>query len=170
MKKIIYLAGIFLLFTACKNDDGAGMANLEYEGGEVSVKIEEGTGISLFTDKACYAPGETVSFGILGNIPSNAKIRYRHLDEVIEEQPLAGSSWTWTLPTVDFTGYMVDIYASSDDKEVIYGTIAVDASSDWKRFPRYGFVAEFGQKSDEDIKDEMSYLSRCHINGVQFQD
>ena len=23
MKKIIYLAGIFLLFTACKNDDGA---------------------------------------------------------------------------------------------------------------------------------------------------
>jgi hypothetical protein len=33
MKKIIYLAGIFLLFTACKNDDGAGMANLEYEGG-----------------------------------------------------------------------------------------------------------------------------------------
>ena len=38
----------FLLFTACKNDDGAGMANLEYEGGEVSVKIEEGTGISLF--------------------------------------------------------------------------------------------------------------------------
>lgn len=41
MKKIIYLAGIFLLFTACKNDDGAGMANLEYEGGEVSVKIEE---------------------------------------------------------------------------------------------------------------------------------
>ena len=170
MKKIIYLAGIFLLFTACKNDDGAGMANLEYEGGEVSVKIEEGTGISLFTDKACYAPGETVSFGILGDIPSNAKIRYRHLDEVIEEQPLAGSSWTWTLPTVDFTGYMVDIYASSDDKEIIYGTIAVDASSDWKRFPRYGFVAEFGQKSDEDIKDEMSYLSRCHINGVQFQD
>ena len=164
------MAGIFLLFTACKNDDGAGMVNLEYEGGEVSVKIEEGTGISLFTDKACYAPGETVSFGILGDIPSNAKIRYRHLDEVIEEQPLAGSSWTWTLPTVDFTGYMVDIYASSDDKEVIYGTIAVDASSDWKRFPRYGFVAEFGQKSDEDIKDEMSYLSRCHINGVQFQD
>lgn len=49
------------------------MANLEYEGGEVSVKIEEGTGISLFTDKACYAPGETVSFGILGDIPSNAK-------------------------------------------------------------------------------------------------
>lgn len=92
------------------------------------------------------------------------------MDEVIEEQPLAGSSWTWTLPTVDFTGYMVDIYASSDDKEIIYGTIAVDASSDWKRFPRYGFVAEFGQKSDEDIKDEMSYLSRCHINGVQFQD
>ena len=31
-------------------------------------------------------------------------------------------------------------------------------------------MAEFGQKSDEDIKDEMSYLSRCHINGVQFQD
>ena len=78
MKKIIYLAGIFSLFTACNNGDGVGMANVEYEGGEVSIKIEEGTGISLFTDKACYAPGETVSFAILGDIPSNARIRYRH--------------------------------------------------------------------------------------------
>lgn len=39
-------------------------------------------------------------------------------------------------------------------------------------FPRYGFVATFdGSKLEEGvIEQEMEFLSRCHINGVQFQD
>lgn len=59
--------------------------------------------------------------------------------------------------------------------EHIIGAIAVDVSSDWKRFPRYGFVAEFdnyGGSIDKNanIEAEMKYLNRLHINGVQFQD
>ena len=48
-------------------------------------------------------------------------------------------------------------------------------SSDWTRFPRYGFVAEFDNYSgtidkNANIEAEMKYLNRLHINGVQFQD
>ena len=42
------------------------------------------------------------------------------------------------------TGYLVDVYRTKENgTEVILGTIAVDVSSDWTRFPRYGFVATF---------------------------
>lgn len=72
-------------------------------------------------------------------------------------------------------GYLVDIHYVEDTKEHILGTIAVDVSSDWKRFPRYGFVADFDNdngniKKNDNIEAEMKYLNRLHINGVQFQD
>ena len=68
---------------------------------------------------------------------------------------------------------MAEVYRQEqDNSETVLGTIAVDVSSDWTRFPRYGFVATFdGSKlSDGVIENEMAYLNRCHINGVQFQD
>ena len=76
-------------------------------------------------------------------------------------------------------GYMVDLYYMEWNGDVgtehIIGAIAVDVSSDWKRFPRYGFVAEFDNYSgsidkNANIEAEMKYLNRLHINGVQFQD
>lgn len=74
---------------------------------------------------------------------------------------------------------MVDLYymewKGDIGTEHIIGAIAVDVSSDWKRFPRYGFVAEFDNYSgsinkNANIEEEMKYLNRLHINGVQFQD
>lgn len=74
---------------------------------------------------------------------------------------------------------MVDLYYMEWNGDVgtehIIGAIAVDVSSDWKRFPRYGFVAEFDNYSgsidkNANIEAEMKYLNRLHINGVQFQD
>ena len=74
---------------------------------------------------------------------------------------------------------MVDLYYMEWNGDIgtehIIGAIAVDVSSDWKRFPRYGFVAEFDNYSgsidkNANIEEEMKYLNRLHINGVQFQD
>ena len=74
---------------------------------------------------------------------------------------------------------MVDLYymewTGDVGTEHIIGTIAVDVSSDWTRFPRYGFVAEFDDYNKTidkyaNIEAEMKYLNRLHINGVQFQD
>lgn len=126
--------------------------------------------VNLTTDKACYKPGETVSF-TADALPAGAKIRYRTLNKVISEQAIAGSSWTWTAPATDFTGYLADVYRTKEDgTEVILGTIAVDVSSDWTRFPRYGFVATFdASKTESKIQEEMAFLNRCHTMVCSFR-
>lgn len=128
--------------------------------------------VNISTDKACYKPGETVKF-TADAMPSGAKIRYRTQRNVVDEQSANGNSWTWTAPSTDYTGYLVDAYRTrTDGTEVVMGTVAVDVSTDWARFPRYGFVATFdaSKKNDGVIESEMAFLNRCHINGVQFQD
>ena len=137
--------------------------------------------LSLSTDKACYAPGSTVTFTADGDLPSGKEVyvRYRHNNTFIEKHTFTSKTWTWTPPKTDYMGYMVDLYYMEWNGDIgtehIIGAIAVDVSSDWKRFPRYGFVAEFDNNSgsidkNANIEAEMKYLNRLHINGVQFQD
>ena len=136
--------------------------------------------LSLSTDKARYSPGTTVTFTSEGTVPEGKTlfVRYRHGNDIIQKDAFTftqGNTWTWQPPTNDFVGYLVDIYYVEDTKEHILGTIAVDVSSDWTRFPRYGFVADFDDYSKSidkyaNIEAEMKYLNRLHINGVQFQD
>ncbi len=129
--------------------------------------------VDLSTDKACYTPGATVRFKASQAV-AGAKVRYRHGSEIIKEENMTTASWQWQPPTTDFTGYMVEVYTPAADNgaETILGTIAVDVSSDWTTFPRYGFVATFdaSKLADGVIEQEMDFLNRCHINGVQFQD
>ena len=142
--------------------------------------VWESTQLELSTDKACYAPGNTVTFTAVGTIPEGKTlfVRYRHGNDIIENKAFVfeqGNTWTWKTPNNDFVGYLVDIHYVEDTKEHILGTIAVDVSSDWKRFPRYGFVADFNDYNKSidkyaNIEAEMKYLNRLHINGVQFQD
>ena len=115
------------------------------------VKVNASLTVSLFTDKACYKPGETVTFTAVGTVPADAKVRYRTQTEVVAEQAASGQTWTWTAPNADFTGYLVDVYRTeSDGSETVLGTIGVDVSSDWTRFPRYGFVATFDASKTAD--------------------
>lgn len=175
MKYIIYaMAAMFFLASCSKDNDetGGGNGGGGETGGVTDVTpVTSDLTVNLTTDKACYRPGETVSF-TADALPAGAKVRYRTLNKVISEQAIAGSSWTWTAPATDFTGYLADVYRTKEDgTEVILGTIAVDVSSDWTRFPRYGFVATFdASKTESKIQEEMAFLNRCHINGVQFQD
>ena len=160
------------------NEPAASGGGNEPGGGEPGgvtevVTVTSDLTVDLRTDKACYKPGETVAFTAEGTLPAGAKVRYRHGAEVVDEAAATASTWTWTAPAADFTGYLVDVYRTREDgAEVVLGTIAVDVSSDWTRFPRYGFVATFdGSKNQPGvIEEEMQFLSRCHINGVQFQD
>lgn len=136
------------------------------------VTIQSNISIDLKTDKAIYKPGETVRF-TADNMPSDAKIRYRCMGETVHEQDAVGNEWTWTAPSADGRGYMVEIYREKDEKtDLILGTIGVDVSSDWGMFPRYGFVGDFGKNklAEGVIEAEMEFLNRCHINGVQFYD
>lgn len=146
-----------------------------------AVDIVSDLKISLSTDKACYAPGSTVTFTAVGDLPAGKEVyvRYRHNNTFIHKEKVTSKTWTWTPPNTDYMGYMVDLYymewTGDGGTEHIIGTIAVDVSSDWTRFPRYGFVAEFDDYNKTidkyaNIEAEMKYLNRLHINGVQFQD
>ena len=135
--------------------------------------------VDMTTDKACYIPGQSVVFVLSGNVPANTMVRYRHGSAILETHKLSevmsNNKWSWTPPMADYQGYLVEVYTETNNQSTILGTIAVDVSSDWKRFPRYGFVADFdnaGGSIDKNanIKSEMAYLNRLHINGVQFQD
>ena len=143
--------------------------------------VWDATQLDLSTDKACYAPGSTITFTAVGTLPAGKTVyvRYRHNNTFIHKEEVTSSTWTWTAPDKDFVGYMADLYymewTSDVGTEHIIGAIAVDVSSDWTRFPRYGFVAEFDDYNKTidkyaNIEEEMKYLNRLHINGVQFQD
>ena len=137
---------------------------------------------SIETDKCSYSPGDTVKLTFSSTPKEGMRVRYRYLGDIIADTLLSSKSWTWIAPPGDFRGYMVEIYRTTvngqqttDDGpqaiDNICATIAVDVSSDWTRFPRYGFVATFGSdKTQSKTKTEMKWLNRCHINGVQFYD
>lgn len=136
------------------------------------VKITSDLCIDIHTDKALYAPGDVVTF-MINNVLQNCQVRYRSAGKVVRQHPLDDKTWTWKTPSDDFVGYMVEIFRNVNaDEEKIYATIAVDVSSDWTRFPRYGFVSDYGAEklADGVIDKEMAFLNRCHINGIQFYD
>lgn len=113
MKYIVYaMAAMFFLASCSKDNDetGGGNGGGGETGGVTDVTpVTSDLTVNLTTDKACYKPGETVSF-TADALPAGAKVRYRTLNKVISEQAVAGSSWTWTAPATDFTGYLADVY------------------------------------------------------------
>ncbi len=127
--------------------------------------------IEINTDKAIYIPGDAVEFTIDdSSLPSNTKVRYKYLNTVIEEADIEASQWTWTTPADDYTGYIVEVYATEGESETIYATIGIDVSSSWTKFPRYGFLSHYGIIADSEIQTVIDNLSRHHINGLQFYD
>ena len=123
--------------------------------------------VQLSTDKACYAPGESVVFS-LSQMPgaSAVMVRYRHMGETIEEHVLSSTQWTWRPPTQDYRGYLVDLYVGDS----VYASVAVDVSSTPDRFVRNGFLSAYGNLSQKEIMTVVNSLNRFHINYVQFQD
>ncbi|MGM0874688.1 MAG: glycoside hydrolase family 66 protein [Bacillota bacterium] len=130
----------------------------------------------ITTDKASYQPNETIHFTTkLSDKYSDGmlEITYYHLNDVISQQKLKvaknGVHWSWKPPKEDFKGYLVRVqFESGTEKD--QQTIAVDVSSDWSKFPRYGFLSTFHDMSNEDMESVISGLNRYHINGLQFYD
>ena len=126
--------------------------------------------LTIYTDKAMYGPGDQVKFSLNKPLAGDISIRYRHLGETVATDKLSGTSWSWTAPATDYTGYLVDLYEMVDGKEEIHASIGVDVSSGWAKFPRYGFLTNFGNVGSDDIPKVITDLSRHHINGLQYYD
>jgi dextranase len=86
-----------------------------------------------------------------------------------------GASHTQTLPCAlpheDFQGYLVTVQLSGAGNRVLAERqTAIDISSDWKRFPRYGYLAHYNAGEGTDPQSWIADLNRFHINGLQFYD
>jgi len=76
-----------------------------------------------------------------------------------------------SVPPEDFQGYLVTVrMTDANGRPLGERQTAVDVSSDWKRFPRYGYLAHYNP--DEDTKPQLwiNELNRFHINGLEFYD
>lgn len=161
---IIGQLAMLLLLGSCNSDDDT-----------LELPVEEGTDqtyqevLDLRKDKAKYSPGEEVTFSVNGT-HQNTIVRYKYLGVVIAEEALASRTWSWTPPSEDFRGYMVELVKTTAGEETVLGTVGVDVSSDWTRFPRYGFLSEFGNVSAGERSNVLNNLKDYHINGIQFYD
>jgi dextranase len=123
--------------------------------------------VRVTTDKACYHPGEKVIFSVKGKLPAGTRVRYTHLSEQLADLPLTGAEWGWSPPSTDFQGYLAELYLPGKQS---LASIAVDVSSDWGRFPRYGFLSKYPRLSPAQVGKIIDNLNRHHINGLQFYD
>ena len=128
--------------------------------------------VELTTDKVRHEPESIVRFTSKYLLPANAKVRYLHGNTVIKTDEIGGKqSWSWKVPAQDFTGYLAEIYVADGIAEQTLATIGIDVSTEWGRFPRYGFVSHYGSdKTIEQVKKEVDMLNRYHMTGIQFYD
>lgn len=154
---------------------------------EVNRLLEKGRWIDdVYVEQARYGPGETaVIYTRLTNrseldVEGKIIITIKHLGE--EAARLESDRFTiingeqktlsveWNSPKEDYKGYLVEAWFISDGELKDKGNTAIDISSDWAKFPRYGYITNFGELSKEEIRNNIERLNRFHINGLQFYD
>jgi len=131
--------------------------------------------MECITNRAMYQPGATVRCTVTG-IPRNATqilclLMFLDTQKTRLLKPVADDHIVIEipLPDVDFTGYLLKVQAIDCDGKPLETTYhAVDCSSSWTRFPRYGYVWDFTENADP--PKMMAELNRYHINGIQFYD
>ncbi len=139
------------------------------------------------TDKARYNPGDLVNVNVTftdtittgsNDTAATAILRVSiwHLDSVIAFEVFRVSnvnrySFSWHPPVSDFTGYMMQLNLYDSYGHLLDSTsIAIDVSSTWNRFPRYGFISAYPQTETNDQQSLFNRLNRFHLNGLQFYD
>lgn len=137
----------------------------------------------LYADKAMFSPGETATFTVvLDNTGNSAwsgdvNLVISHLESqveaittpaVVEAGETTSITVEWGLPGEDFTGYFAKAFIDESSSAVT----AIDCSSDFTVFPRYGYISEYGgDLSAEEISAMVNELSaKYHINAYQLYD
>ena len=133
--------------------------------------------LSLSSNKATYSVGAPVVLS--ADTPPGSgmtlQVRYFQLDRVLATKTLVAASsgttsWIWNPPKVNYKGYLVEVSLRKAKSTAITETIGIDVSSDWSRFPRYGFLSDFSSQQIESQKNVIENLKRYRINGLQFYD
>ncbi len=157
---------------------------LRVSAGAVTAKeVEPPKVVDIVSDKAMYAPGDTATFSIsLDNEGSTTWsgslfLKIFHLENAValisdlisvEGNSQSMVNMQWTVPQNDFTGYLVKAYIDESSA----ATTALDCSSDFTVYPRYGYVANFpaGQTQAETNAMIEELAKEYHINAYQLYD
>ena len=152
-------------------------------GSAIAVASEAPAVTGITTDKAMYAPGETANFTITldnsgsGGWSGTLHLTVTHLETAVAELSTAVSvsagetsqvTMQWTLPQQDYTGYLAKAYIDESSG----ATTALDCSSDFTVFPRYGYVSDYpaGQTAAQTAAMVEELATRYHINAYQLYD
>lgn len=139
----------------------------------------------VYTDKSRYNPKDIVHVKVELDNKLNKKyngslyIYFKYLNNIVDKKEIkvslnSGDKKTidvsWNTPEEDYRGYLTEVYAahgiSVDDNK----NTAVDVSSDWAKFPRYGYIAEYPEQSKAETENKIDWINKFHINGLQFYD
>lgn len=149
-----------------------------YEIGQLEIKADG-------TDKARYAPGEelTVTATVTNKTEKEADgillwLEAYHLEQTIDswQQELTLEpgesrevSLSWQTPKEDYQGYLLCLKLTDARGNCIsQDTIGADVSSDWVKYPRYGYLCEYGE--DVDTEEKIALMNRYHINAIEYYD
>ncbi len=141
----------------------------------------------IYTDKSMYAPGDTVNVicelfnpeqsDFSGRLKLCLTKNGQTVDTKEAELSIGGietasQTLSFTLPQEDFIGYAVEAYIL-DGENTLQGAdmTAVDCSSDWRVYPRFGFVAgSMSVRDKEKSREILMELNKHHINTLYYQD
>lgn len=120
--------------------------------------------------KTAYSPDEAVTITFTSSKKNTkASLIFSHGSDVVDEQVITlkkgKNTVNWIPPNQDFKGYLLEIKVENYSE-----TIGIDISSDWSKFPRYGFLSSFHPMTKSDQESVIKKLNRFHINGLQFYD
>ena len=136
-----------------------------------------------YPEKARFAPSEPVNLTIELNGKPQGTARVsatvRQLGKAVGQcgpiqlAPGAGNRLILrcSLPPEDFQGNLVTVrLTDANGRPLGELQTAFDVSSDWKRFPRYGYLAHYNP--DDETKPQLwiNELNRFHIDGLEFYD
>lgn len=139
----------------------------------------------IYTDKSIYRPGNTVKVeidlnnGMGKDFNGRLYVYFKHLYKTIDMKEKNAAvkggeikkiEISWDAPAADYTGYMVEACAVEGEEVFDSKNTAVNVSSDWSRFPVYGYLTDFPVQSREKSEDVIQSLSKFHINGLEFYD
>ena len=155
--------------------------------------------VQVLPMKARYSPGEDPGFTVNVTNPSSNSVSgvimlrqtsavkpgFSHTDyrqTTIGANSAQGEDMYWFCsggdtscrPGDDFTGYFVEATFTPDGSTSSqgYGSSAIDISSTWVHYPRYGYISEFfdGQTGGRDQQIIDTLTREFHINGMQYYD
>ncbi|HAB97912.1 MAG TPA: dextranase, partial [Enterococcus sp.] len=137
---------------------------------------------NVSANKSMYQPGEKVNVTI--SLRDEAKknqgfyeLVVTHLGEIVAQQTDAWQTINgrgelkieWEPPHTDFKGYLLQIKVNNEAGKTITQTNkAIDVSSTWTKFPRYGYLTNFDK--DIDTKAIIEQMSQWQLNGIEYYD